>query len=72
MRNFTNSCRRYRDYEDEGDDKNGDKKSRNEAAGVINMIIGGEIPKEKRMKRAQKDENSLANITFGLEDGQHV
>ena len=53
--NFTSSNRRYRDSEEEGGDKNGAKKSQNEAAGVINMIIGGEIPKEKRMKRAQKN-----------------
>ena len=36
------------------------------------MIVGGESPKEKRLKRAQKNENALPNITFGLEDGQHV
>ena len=36
------------------------------------MIIGGEIPKEKRMKRAQKDRNLLSDITFRPEDGQHV
>ena len=36
------------------------------------MIVGGEIPKEKRLKRARKDENQLPYITFGPEDGQHV
>ena len=36
------------------------------------MIVRGEIPKQKRLKRAQKDENQLSNITFGPEDGQHV
>ena len=36
------------------------------------MIMSGEILKEKRMKRARKDRNSLSNITFGPEDGQHV
>ena len=36
------------------------------------MIVGGEIPKEKRLKRARKDENQLPDITFGPEDGQHV
>ena len=36
------------------------------------MIIGGEIPKEKRMKRTRKYRNSLSDITFGPEDGQHV
>ena len=40
--------------------------------GVINMIIGGEIPKEKRIKRTQKKKYRLSNITFGQEDGQHV
>ena len=48
------------------------KKSRNETAGVINMIIGGEIPKEKRTKRTQKEGNQLLDITFGPEDGQHI
>ena len=36
------------------------------------MIMGREIPKEKRMKRVRKEGNQLPNITFGLEDGQHV
>ena len=36
------------------------------------MIVGGEIPKEKRLKRARKDRNPLLDITFGPEDGQHV
>ena len=36
------------------------------------MIVGGEIPKEKRLKRAQKDGNLLPDITFGPEDRQHV
>ena len=36
------------------------------------MIIGGEVPKEKRMKRTRKEGNQLSNITFGPEDGQHV
>ena len=36
------------------------------------MIIGGEIPKEKRLKRARKDGNQLPDITFRPEDGQHV
>ena len=36
------------------------------------MIVGGEIPKEKRLKRARKDGNQLPDITFGPEDGQHV
>ena len=36
------------------------------------MIVGGEIPKEKRLKRARKDENQSPDITFGPEDGQHV
>ena len=70
LENFTN--RRHRDPEDQGDDRDGNKKPRNEAAGVINMIVGGEIPKEKRLKRARKDENQLPDITFGPEDGQHV
>ena len=48
------------------------KKSQNETVGVINMIIGGEIPKEKRIKRTQRKGNRLPNITFGPEDGQHV
>ena len=72
LENFTNSNRRYRDSEDKGGDKNGAKKSRNKIAGVINMIIGGEIPKEKRIKRTQRKGNWLPNITFGPEDGQHV
>ena len=70
MENFTN--RRYRDSEDQGDDKGGAKKSQNEAAGVINMIVGGEIPKEKRLKRARKDVNQSPDITFGPEDGQYI
>ena len=36
------------------------------------MIVRGEIPKEKRLKRARKDGNQLPDITFGPEDGQHV
>ena len=36
------------------------------------MIVGGEIPKEKRLKRARKDRNPLPDITFRPEDGQHV
>ena len=36
------------------------------------MIVGGEIPKEKRLKRARKDKNQLPDIIFGPEDGQHV
>ena len=36
------------------------------------MIVGGEIPKEKRLKRTRKDRNQLPDITFGPEDGQHV
>ena len=36
------------------------------------MIVGGEIPKEKRLKRARKDGNQLPDIIFGPEDGQHV
>ena len=36
------------------------------------MIVGGEIPKEKRLKRARKDRNQLPDITFGPENGQHV
>ena len=36
------------------------------------MIVGGEVPKEKRSKRARKNENPLPNIIFGPEDGQHV
>ena len=51
LENFTNSNRRYRDSEDEGGNKSGAKKSQNEIIGVINMIIGGEVPKEKRLKR---------------------
>ena len=39
LRNFTNTNQRYRDSEDEGGDNSGAKKSRNEMAGVINMII---------------------------------
>ena len=34
--------------------------------------MGGEIPKEKRMKRTQKEENQLPDIIFGPEDRQHV
>ena len=36
------------------------------------MIIGGEVPKDKRLKYARKDGNPLPDITFRLEDGQHV
>ena len=36
------------------------------------MIVGGEIPKEKRLKRARKDESQIPDITFRPEDGQHV
>ena len=36
------------------------------------MIFGGEVSKEKRLKRARKDGNPLPDITFGPEDGQHV
>ena len=36
------------------------------------MIVGGEIPKEKRLKRARKDENQLPYIIFGPENRQHV
>ena len=36
------------------------------------MIVGGEILKEKRLKRDRKDENLLPYITFGPEDGQHI
>ena len=54
---------------DEGSDKNGAKKSRNETARVINVIIGGEVPKEKRMKRTRNEGNRLPDITFGPEDG---
>ena len=55
--NFTSSNRRYRDSKDERGDKSGGKKLRNETAGVINMIISGEVLKKKRLKRPQKDEN---------------
>ena len=41
-------------------------------ARVINMIMDGEIPKEKRIKRTRKEGNRLPNITFGPEDGQHI
>ena len=36
------------------------------------MIIGGEIPKEKRIKRDRKDENSLLNIIFEPEYRQYI
>ena len=72
LENFTNSNRRYRDSEDQGGDKGGAKKSQNETTGVINIIVGGEIPKEKRLKRARKDGNLLPDITFRSEDGQYV
>ena len=48
------------------------QKSQNEVPGVINMIVGGEIPKEKRLKRARKDRNPLPDITFEPEDGKHI
>ena len=53
--NFTNQ--RHRDSDDQNNDRDGAKKPRNEVAGVINMIVGGEVPKEKRLKRARKDGN---------------
>ena len=68
MENFIKSNRRYRDFDDQGGDKGGAKKSRNEAAGVINMIVRGEIPKEKRLKRARKEGNQVPDITFKPED----
>ena len=51
---FTNN-RRRRDHEDE-DDKSEGKKPRNEITGVINMIMGGEAAREKRLKRTWKEE----------------
>ena len=36
------------------------------------MIIGGEVPKEKRLKRTRKEGKQPPEITFGLEDGLHV
>ena len=36
------------------------------------MIIGGEIPKDKRIKRTRKEGHRLPDITFRPEDGQHV
>ena len=70
--NFTSSNWRYRDSEDEGGNKSGAKKSRNEMAGVINMIIGGEVPKERRLKWTRKEGKQPPKITFGPEDGLHV
>ena len=36
------------------------------------MIVGGEIPRKKRLKMDRKDKNPLPDITFRSEDGQHV
>lgn len=71
---FTNNNQRHRDSEDEGGDKPAAKKVRNEVAGVINMIVGGEVPKEKRMKRTRKEESKFQTpvITFSPEDGKHA
>ena len=36
------------------------------------MIIGGEVPKEKRLKRTRKEGKQPPKITLGPEDGLHV
>lgn len=38
------------------------------------MIVGGEVPREKRMKRTRKEEGQSQKpvITFSLEDGRHA
>ena len=46
---------RHRDHEDE-DEKSEGKKPQNEVTGVINMIIGGEAVRDKRLKRTRKEE----------------
>lgn len=67
------SNRRHRDHEDK-DDKSEGKKPRNEVTGVINMIIGGEAIRDKRLKRTWKEkiQTDKPIITFGPEDGQHI
>ena len=36
------------------------------------MIIGGEVPNEKRLKQTQKEGNQPPDIIFGPEDGLYV
>ena len=54
---FTNTLCKHRYSKNENGNKSKTKKSQNEVVGVINIIVGGEVPKEKRMKRIQKEES---------------